>query len=302
MGWSSAHHDAMVLAAEAREDLELDGFERVDVFEAIVADGLKLMFRPLREVAGYYEPPRDSAPAEIHVNSDHPLARQRYSAGHEYGHHLFCHGRHVDSGGEPSFERGGRTAEEQRAEAFAAWFLMPPEAAATSLRHLGFDRPGSAAHAYAIALRLGVSFRAICVHLPSLKLATRPVAEEWSDTPLKSVKMGLTLDPPPGGWTNDVWVLGEGDAAGILIVRSGDRVIIDLPDADAAGAPEELPIRELPLRDLLDHRRLCVDVPVDIKPGTQRVTLARPDRELTFSLVVERPRRGRYFPATVPAG
>ena len=301
MGWASAHQEAMLLAAEAREDLGLDGFERVDVFEAIVATGLKLMFRPLQKVAGFYEPRRGSARAGVLVNSNHPLALQRYSAGHEYGHHLFDHGRQIDRATAPSFARGSHTAEEQRAEAFAAWFLMPPEAVATALERLALDRPRSEADAYALALRLGVSFKALCVHLPSLKLATRPVSERWFGTVLKSVKEYLTPDPPAGGWGHDVWVLREDDAASPLVVRCGDRLIFELPDAEPAHVPGPLQARELPPRDLLDRRRMCVDVPPSALPGPQQLGLTSDGRKLTYSLIIERPRRGRYLPKAAVA-
>src|SRR4051812_44380417 len=116
MAWGSAHQEAIVVAADARESLDIDAFERIDVFEAIIANGLKLLFRPLKAVAGFYEPAQDHGRAGVLVNSRHPLAMQRYSAGHELGHHLFGHGRQVDREGEPSRSRPTSTPEEQRAE------------------------------------------------------------------------------------------------------------------------------------------------------------------------------------------
>ena len=284
-----------MLAAEAREELGIDGFERIDVFEAVVAGGLKLMFRPLRGVAGFYEPARGQARAGVLINAKHPLALQRYSGGHELGHHLFGHGRQVDRDGEPRRGRPTTTPEERRAEAFAAWFLMPPEAANSALLRLGIERPATEQDAYALALRLGVSFRAMCTHLPSLGLAKRGVADAWADAPLKSVKEQLVDEPPVGGWANDVWLLGADDADATAVVRSGDRVLFDLPGTSVLEATAGLVVAEVPPRDLLSVPRMSVDVPLDLAPNPVSVVLEHEGRELRFSLVVEQPLRGRYF-------
>lgn len=301
MSWATAHQEAMILAAETRERLGLDGFERLDVFDAVVADGLKLMFRPLQHVAGFYEPARAGAGPGVLINGGHPLSLQRYSAGHEYGHHLFGHGRQVDRDGEPRPGRPTATPDEQRAEAFSAWFLMPPEGAQTVLDRLGIPRPATEQEAYTLALRLGVSYRAMCIHLPSLGLVHRATAEAWARLALKSVKRQLTHDPPSGGWANDVWVVREPDAQAPLVVRCGDRLLFDLPGARASRTTDGLAVVEISPSDLLSTSRLCVDLPVDLTPGPAEVVLDLDGQEVAFALVAERPRRGRYFLRTVVA-
>jgi len=297
MSWPDAHREAIVAAATAREQLNLAGFGRIDIFEALLAADLKVMFRPLNGVAAFYEPARPGASAGVLVNSRHPLALQRYSAAHEYGHHVFDHGPQVDRDGEPRLPRGNLTREERLAEAFAAWFLMPPEAARAALTRLGLERPTTAQDAYALALRLGVSYKAICVHLPSLKLVSTATARAWSEQPLKSLKQELSDDPPPGDWHNDVWSLTAGDAGAPLVVRTGDRILIPPLAQPAEAAIDGLHFSELPARDLLHLPRVCVDVSTDALPGPRQLQLhGADDTSVLAVLQIERPLRGRYVP------
>jgi Zn-dependent peptidase ImmA (M78 family) len=294
MRWVDAHHEAMAVAADAQDELGLDEFERIDIFEAMNAAGVKLMFRPLDCAALYLPATLGGRPGTI-IHSGHPLALQRFSAAHEYGHHVFGHGEQVDREAEPRGTRVALPPEEKLAEAFAAWFLMGPEAVELALERIGCGKPSNPADAYALALRLGTSFRATCIHLPSLKL-TGPEAKAWADVSLKSIKAKLTDTPPPGGWKNDVWLVTEADAAPKLVVRGGDRLLFEI----AGSAADELPVgataTKVPPPDLLSTPRLCIDISPEMVPGPTSVTLSIDDRVLRFELVVEQPRRGRFVP------
>src|SRR5689334_18384635 len=79
MRWADAHRTAMGFAFEAHEDLNLDTFGRIDVFDAIVTDSVRLHFRPL-DCAALYLPASVAGRAGVLVNELHPLALQRYSA------------------------------------------------------------------------------------------------------------------------------------------------------------------------------------------------------------------------------
>jgi hypothetical protein len=294
MRWRDAHREAMVLAADALEELGVDEFERVDVFEAIAADGLKLMFRKLK-CAALYLPARAGARAGAIVNASHPLALQRFSSGHEYGHHVFGHGGRIDLATEPRAKGLPLAPEEKLAEAFAAWFLMPPEAAETALRRLGLTAVTRAQDAYQLALRLGTSFRATCIHLPTLKLAA-PAARDWSERELKPLKLELTNTPPPGGWRNDVWVLREPDAQAPLVVRAGDRLQIELPGVRVVALPPGATEHDEGPRDLFACG-LSIDLGADMSSGMARVELTADGTPLAFDLAIERPRLGRFIPA-----
>jgi hypothetical protein len=146
-------------------------------------------------------------------------------------------------------------------------------------------------------LRLGVSYKAICVHLSSLKLVSTATARAWSEQPLKSLKQELTDDPPPGGWHNDVWSLTAGDAGVPLVVRTGDRILIPPPAHLTAAAVDGLELCELAARDLLHPPRVCVDVSAGALPGPRQLELhGRDGTSVPAVLQVERPLRGRYLP------
>lgn len=297
MRWVDAHREAMVAAADAHEELELDTFERIDVFDALTRMGLKLMFRPLQGCAALYLPAALGGRPGAIVHAGHPLATQRYSAGHEGGHHVFDHGGQIDRDSEPRLTGRELGPLEKLAEAFAAWFLMPPEAAETAMGRLGLEAIATPADAYALSLRLGTSYEAMCVHLPSLRLVKEPVASEWMKVPLRDVKQELSDEPPPGGWRNDVWAVNAGDASAVLVVRAGDRLLLDCPGATVTESPPGATCSVLAGRTLLEAPRLCVDLSDGVDAGPGAITVVDAGEALTFSLVVERPRLGRFVPA-----
>ncbi len=301
MNWTEAHQQAMFAAYETHEDLGLDTFCRIDVFEAMHKAGLKLIFRQLDCAALYIPPVLGSLPGAV-INSDHPLALERYSAGHEFGHHVFEHGPQVDRETEVRLSGTRLPANEMVAEAFAAWFLMPPEVADVALEQTGCAVLEEPTDVYAFALRLGVSYSAACVHLPSLKFVSRARADGWSKIARKTIKQTLSATPPPGGWQNDVWVLSERDAGAALVVRVGDRLLV-VPDSEwavrelSAGAV----LAEDEPRDLFaaasPNRPLVIDLPKETDGGPAMLVLERAGQVVTFALQIERPRVGLYVPA-----
>jgi Zn-dependent peptidase ImmA (M78 family) len=231
MNWREAHEEAMFVAADAHEDLEIDTSREVDVFTAIESLGLELLFRPLAGAAGLYVGPSPDRPGGVLINSRHRRARQRYTGSHELGHHLMGHAPRLepeDRGARPLSEQ--LPPEEKLAEAFAAWFLMPPELVDKTLESLGLRWPGGPADVYALALRLGTSFEATALHLANLKLADPLTARDWATTPLKGVKEAICAGSPPASYRGDVWALEPRRTGTRLGIAAGDRVIVDLAD------------------------------------------------------------------------
>lgn len=286
MRWADAHRLSMGLAFEAHEDLGLDTLGRVDVFDAIVREGLKLHFRPL-DCAALYLPASVAGRPGVLVNGLHPLALQRYSAAHELGHHLFGHGEQIDRETEPRGTGAPLPAHEMLAEAFASWFMMPPEAVEAALRLLGLDQATTPEQAYALSLRLGASFRATCNRIPELG--------RWRDHPVKELKLGLTGSPPLGGWRHDVvWLLSERDADARVFVRAGDTLLIDLPSWTIEALPDGMSAQLVSGLDLLTPPRWRVDIPVDWPAGSATIQLCEADTSLAYDLQVLRPCVGRY--------
>lgn len=285
MRWDHSHRDAMAAAFEAHEDLDVDTLGRIDVFGAIAGDGIKLAFQPL-DCAALYLPASIAVKSGILVNSQHPLALQRLSAAHELGHHTFGHGEQVDREGEPRGTGARLPPHEMLAEAFAGWFLMPPEAIVTAQHLLGLTEPASAADAYALALRLGTSFAATCNRIEALR--------QWRTTPLKSLKQELTSDAPLGGWRNDVWLLSERDSEATIVVRCGDALLLDLAGWDIDELPDGATATHVPGADLLTPSRWRVDLPVQLPAGPASLVLRQAASRLVFELMLERPRFGRF--------
>lgn len=296
MHWNEAHRVAMIAAAEAQEDLALNTFQRIEVFDAMSAANLKVIFRKLEGCAALYLPASLGGRPGAILNASHPLALQRYSGAHEFGHHVFDHGGRVDRDTEPRRARGELSVEEKLAEAFAAWFLMPPEAVEPALDRLGRKQPQSPLDAYALALRLGTSFRAMCVHLASLKLLGSAAATSWSETPLKSIKQQLTANSPPGGWRSDVWLLSGADADSQLVPRCGDRLLLDLAGWDVETLPPGTRGELLAANDLLTPPRWQIDLSPDMDSGPATLVLRQDGRSLDLRLMVERPRVGLFVP------
>jgi Zn-dependent peptidase ImmA (M78 family) len=299
MRWRQAHQEAMIAAADAHNALEIDTFARVDVFQAMTQERLKLIFKPLSGCAALYLPSvRGSRPGAL-INSQHPLALQRYSGAHELGHHRFDHGAQIDKDVELRLSGRALPPHEMLAEAFAAWFVMPPERADVVLETLAIERPRSPADVYALALRFGASYAATCVHLPSLKRADVADVHAWAKVALKKVKQSLTASAPAGGWANDVWTLNERDSAETIVARAGDRLIVELP---GPWSVEELPPgarhADEPAEDLFAAAALpiVIDLGVDMDAGPATIALAQASTIVIFTLTVERPREGLFVP------
>ena len=235
--WADAHRRAAVMAAELHSDLGISLEQPVDVFDAIRQLGLVLAVVPLGRVAGLYLP-HQPHPGVL-LNALHPRSRQRYSAGHELGHHVFGHAETVDFDlDQASLHRDDALVwpdREKEAEAFAAWFLMPRRLIGRSLRELGIVRPALPSDVYRLALWLGTSYAATAWHLSTVRLATESQAAMWVKTAPREIKKGLVGRFAPDNMRNDVWWLGERDSGHRIDARSGDRIVVTLDEIPTSG-------------------------------------------------------------------
>jgi Zn-dependent peptidase ImmA (M78 family) len=296
--WKHAHQEAMFAVAEFHDDYGIDATKRIDVFTAIDDVDLDLFFRPIG-AAGLYLP-RDlfEAPGIV-LNSDHPLALQRYSGAHELGHHHFGHEPDIDLDAElvARPDRELLSDEEKLAEAFASWFLAPPELVDLVLEQLSIERPRSPHDVYQLALRLGTSYMATCYHLSSMGLLGGTPAHDWAQRELRKIKEAIAPQRRPEGWHNDVWLLGDGDRRGELIVRAGDRLVVH-----GTWTVEELPAGatlavDQPPTLFADAADTVVDIARDAPRGQTRLALSAADDRYVVALDVARPHFGKYMPA-----
>ena len=226
---------AVMQAARTLERLGVDQSQPIDIFRVIQEESIWLMFQPLKNLYGFYLKRGETAGIGIH--SKHPLKLQRYTAAHEYGHHILGHADSFD--GDAYIERGYSSSElrELAADTFAAYFLMPEQLVNTLLKGMGLlriGRPLTGIEIYQLSLNLGASFRATVNHLMALNLVTPEDAEELRRVSLKQVKAQLQSQPLENSWA-EVWALDKADSGKTLSLRVYDDLKISLPENPTTG-------------------------------------------------------------------
>jgi len=236
--WADAHARAAVTAAEVVADLGI-GLERpVDVFSAIESLGLVLAFAPLGKASGYYLPGSEGHPAGVLINELHPRTRQRYTAAHELGHHLYGHAGETESDPESVLMRGEmeRWADpEKEAEAFGAWLLMPRRLIRRGLVALGIGDVKSPYDVYALSLWLGTSYTATSRQLAVTRLIDDRHSDTWARIAPRVIKSDLAGMYVPDDLRNDVWLLDERHDREPIEARPGDRVVLMLDETPSTG-------------------------------------------------------------------
>ena len=267
-----ARRTGSLAAQRARRRLGLPLERRVDIFAVIEAEGVWLMFQPLRELYGFYR--RLGDVAGIVVNSNHPTSLQRYTAAHEFGHHALGHGYSLDEVRNVDGARGvgeaddledviagrstadvGDPLEEAAAQAFAGTFLMPIQVVNRMLLERGFNRDHpelDPSDIYDLSLELGVSYGAAVTQLAVLEKIA------WTDTrrlrlPPIEIKT-IVAGHRPNDARADVWRIQEADSERQLPLRIGDEVVLRLPEVPSSGYAWTLEREQFSALDLVDDR------------------------------------------------
>jgi Zn-dependent peptidase ImmA (M78 family) len=234
--WADAHARAAVMAGELHAELEIDLDRPVDVFAAIDQLGIVLAFAPLGRVSGVYVPSEGTSGILLHQG--HPRTRQRYTAGHELGHHAFRHAATQDLDLEEALRREDVDRwpdHEKEAEAFGAWFLMPRRLVRHGLQELGIETPRDPFDVYALSLWLGTSYTATARQLSTTRLVDRATAEQWARIAPAQLKQALAGELVPDDLRNDVWWLDARYHEYPVEARPGDRVVLTLPENATTG-------------------------------------------------------------------
>ncbi|MBT2234416.1 ImmA/IrrE family metallo-endopeptidase [Nonomuraea sp. NEAU-A123] len=240
MTWGLAHGRAMIRAAQAHRDLDLDQSRYVDVYQALHRAGLMVICTPMSALFGAYLPAAVGSggrKAGVLLNSHRSVIDQRHSAAHELGHHVFGHGECVSEGSQvfEDNDPGAWPVREKEAEAFAAWFLMPRVATRKVIAALGVEAITRPDEVYQIGLHLGTSYQGTLRHLASLKLISSANARSWARLPRGKVRaraVGRAASSPG----NDIWVLGPAAHGATLHVRPGDRLVVSLSSTTDSAA------------------------------------------------------------------
>lgn len=235
--WERAHQQAALESSNLHGELGINIERPIDVFAAVERLGLVLAFAPMEKGSGVYIPAsRPGSLAGILIHQGHPRSRQRFTAGHELGHHQFGHGFEIDMEHDQRLLRSASnlvTDEEKQAEAFATWFLMPRRLLRAGMRELEITlrRPDEV---YALSLWLGTSYQATVLQLETTRLLSADIAQSWRTVKPKAIKLGLVGDNEMD-FRRDVWWIDHTTLSNPIDVRPGDRLILRLPEDPTTG-------------------------------------------------------------------
>jgi hypothetical protein len=211
----SAAKMALKLRVSAGYSLE----QRCDVYELIASTGLDLQFVDIPSLEGMY-----LSEEEVHricVCAHRPAARQRFTAAHEFGHHVLGHGTQIDLSDEL---RGHISAdsEENEADVFASYLLMPSRAVHYALRSRDIElHRATARDLYGIACWLGAGYESLLVHMDrTLGLLERANLECLRKTSVKQIKSILVGREVAG----DVWPIDRMWGGQVLHCQQGDLI------------------------------------------------------------------------------
>lgn len=224
--------------AAAREHVRLrtDQSKPIDVFSIVEQSGIWLMFQPLRNLYGAYV--REGVGTGIIVNANHPLSVRRFTAAHEYGHHVLGHAPVVDDERNLNSPSGIVNLDEASAQAFAASFLMPLQLVNTMLRQMGLPLdPGtmSPSQVYLFSLNLGSSYPATINQLKTLGKISSHAATALRKEKPKDIKIDIGRGQRPAQVWADAWQVGTHDAGRTLHPKVEDVLHVVLPETPSSG-------------------------------------------------------------------
>jgi len=278
--WVEAQRLAAVAATRVLTRHQVSFGDRIPLLDIIEREGVIVRFGPLPRLAGAYVADAGSDPG-ILVNNRLPLANQRYTSGHELGHHVFDHGTTSDIETDwlspTATDSGPVPIEERLAEAFAAWLMMPRRLVEWAMQSLDLTAISTPTDAYRLSLLLGASYRATCVHLTNLGLLDWAAMDRMVAVQPKTIKTDLLgTGARPVGQAN-VHLVSPSTDTPTIRVGSGDVVII----ASSAG-----PVATIDVEDELvsvDTARSGADD--ELRLRVKRLSVANPARPTTRATV-----------------
>jgi Zn-dependent peptidase ImmA (M78 family) len=209
----------------------------VDIFATITDLSVPLVFRPLEGLLGAYLP--QPSPG-IMITTERGLAVQRFTAAHELGHYRLHHPGRLDDDSmlhRHPFSSALYDSVEAAADAFAASFLMPDWLIESHMIRQGwtaqsFDDPHNA---YQLALRIGVSYEAVCRSLKQHRIIEQATLQKHLSMSPKKIKQELLGNHPLENWYPDVWLITDRDRGTLIQGGPKDVFLIRLRENSGAG-------------------------------------------------------------------
>jgi len=209
----------------------------VDVFDAIIALDIPLLFRPLQSLLGACIP----GPG-ILISTERPLRIQRFTGAHELGHVTLGHDLSLD--GEEILTRIGHNRDQVRvpefeiaAHAFASAFSLPKWLLQMHARRQGWNRASMSDPniVYQLSLRAGASYRATCIALELHDIIDAGTHEALLAKPRRAVKAELLDGLPVDNFFPDVRLLTERDEWSTIEGQPDDLFVLRLSEQSSAG-------------------------------------------------------------------
>jgi Zn-dependent peptidase ImmA (M78 family) len=232
--------DASMAATRLHLRLKTPFDRSVDVVTLAQKLGVWVAAQPLDSLYGFYL--REPEGAGIVLNIKHPDTLQRFTCGHEIGHHVLGHESLTDvRESVTSFHGANLNVTELAAQSFAASLLMPLPIVNAVLRTFVRDRPLTASDVYVVSRELGVSYTAAIAQLRQLGKLTFEQAQQMSRQRPIALKGKLR-----GGRERvadaraDVWLLGSEQDGAHLQCRAGDEIHLRLPEDLSRGLQWQL--------------------------------------------------------------
>lgn len=231
---AAARLEGVQAAHAEHERLGTSMHERVAIFDVIEDARIWLLFKPLNNLFGAYKRYEDAA--GIIVSANHPLTLQRYTAAHEYGHHVLGHTASADD--ETHIYRGrSQNLQEVAAQSFAGEFVMPLQLVNYTLQMMGITdhHPNlTPRQIYQLALELGVSYSAGITQLVGQRKLSVDAGRRLRKTSPLDIKIGLVGAKPEYSWA-DVWILDETQEGRQLVPRMRDEIHVMLEETPSTG-------------------------------------------------------------------
>lgn len=231
--YQRATREGIRAAQREHQRLGTDLHRRVDIFDVIEDERIWLLFTRLQNLFGAYKRYDDAA--GIVINSQHPLTLQRFTAAHEYGHHVLGHTASADD--ESRIFRRPHDLQEVAAQAFAGEFLMPLQLVNYTLRTMGITGNQlslTARQVYELALELGVSYGAAVTQLVGQHIVPVSVGQKLRKQSPLTLKTAISGSKPLNAWA-DVWILDESQEGRALTPRLRDEIHVSLEENPTTG-------------------------------------------------------------------
>jgi Zn-dependent peptidase ImmA (M78 family)/predicted secreted protein len=228
--------DASLAAQRELARMGVNDERPLDIFGLIEEAGIWLMFQPLGRLYGMYR--RIGDVAGIVINANHPVPLQRFTAAHEYGHHVLGHDASFDRAEDIEQYKSSRPEQEIAAYAFAATLLMPIQRVNAALRRLGVEPQAGSLDAemtYRLAQEMGVSYRAAVSQLRILGMINRSCAERLRHERPVEIKTALAGGRPPENPRAEVWMLDERADGKRIYAHPDDEIHLVLQETPTSG-------------------------------------------------------------------